>query len=207
MTTNHWDQRYRGEEYLFGREPNAFLKGETYRFQNGAKVLAIADGEGRNGVFLARLGLRVHSVDASSVALKKAGRLAREAGVEIESELADLSDWSWPDAAYDVVVAIFIQFADPALRMRIFEGMKRSVRPGGLVLMQGYRPGQVDLGTGGPSQREHMYTRDLLLAVFADFDILHLEEHDTVIHEGRGHDGISALIDLVARRPGQATHS
>ncbi|MDN5925743.1 MAG: class I SAM-dependent methyltransferase [Hyphomicrobiales bacterium] len=207
MTTNHWDQRYRGEEYLFGREPNAFLKREAYRFQNGAKVLAIADGEGRNGVFLAGLGLRVHSVDASSVALEKAGRLAREAGVEIESELADLSDWSWPDAAYDVVVAIFIQFADPALRMRIFEGMKRSVRPGGLVLMQGYRPGQVDLGTGGPSQREHMYTRDLLLAVFADFDILHLEEHDTVIHEGRGHDGISALIDLVARRPCQATRS
>src|SRR5690606_25867734 len=110
----------------------------------------------------------------------------------------------WPHDAYDHVVAIFIQFADPALRLRIFEGMKQAVRPGGLVLLQGYRPEQVDLGTGGPPQREHMYTRDLLLAAFADFDILHLEEHDTTIREGSGHDGLSALIDLVARRPDPA---
>lgn len=207
MTTNLWDERFRGEEYLFGREPNAFLKREAHRFREGASVLAVADGEGRNGVFLAGLGLRVHSVDASFVALEKAERLARDAGVEIELEQVDLSDWPWPQDAYDHVVAIFIQFADPALRMRIFEGMKRSVRPGGLVILQGYRPEQVDLGTGGPPQREHMYTRDILLTAFGDFDIPHLEEHDTAIHEGSGHDGLSALIDLVARRPDQVTSS
>lgn len=207
MTTKHWDERYRGEDYLFGREPNAFLRREAYRFEKGANVLAVADGEGRNGVFLAGLGLRVHSVDASSVALEKARRLAREAGVEIELEHADLSSWSWPQDAYDHVVAIFIQFADPAMRTLIFEGMKQSVRPGGLVILQGYRPGQVDLGTGGPPRRDHMYTRDLLLAAFGDFDILHLEEHDTVIREGSGHDGLSALIDLVARRPDPTNNS
>lgn len=204
MTTNPWDERFRGEDYLFGREPNAFLKREAHRFDKGGSVLAVADGEGRNGVFLAGLGLQVHAVDASSVALEKAARLARETGVDIELEHADLSNWSWPHDAYDHVVAIFIQFADPALRRRIFEGMKQAVRPGGLVLLQGYRPEQVDLGTGGPPQREHMYTRDLLVAAFADFDILHLEEHDTAIREGTGHDGLSALIDLVARRPGPA---
>lgn len=201
MTTNHWDERYGGEDYLFGREPNAFLKREAHRLGEGGSVLAVADGEGRNGVFLAGLGLNVHAVDASSVALEKSARLAREAGVEIELEQADLADWSWPQDAYDHVVAIFIQFADPAMRARLFEGMKRSVKPGGLVLLQGYRPEQVDLGTGGPPHRDHMYTRDLLLAAFGDFDILHLEEHDTTIHEGRGHSGLSALIDLVARRP------
>ncbi|MFC3705924.1 class I SAM-dependent methyltransferase [Devosia honganensis] len=201
MSTNPWDERYRGDDYLFGREPNAFLKLEARRLAAGRRVLAVADGEGRNGVFLAGLGLDVHAIDSSSVALEKSARLAQEAGVEIELEQADLSMWHWPEAAYDYVVAIFIQFADPAMRAEIFEGMKRSVKPGGLVLMQGYRPEQVDLGTGGPPQREQMYTRDLLLTAFDDFEILSLDEHDTVIREGRGHEGLSALIDLVARRP------
>ncbi|MFC5387109.1 class I SAM-dependent methyltransferase [Aquamicrobium segne] len=201
MTVNRWDERYRDEEYLFGREPNAFLKREARRFGKSESVLAVADGEGRNGVFLAGLGLEVHAIDASSVALGKSARLAAEADVEMKLELADLVDWPWPQDVYDHVVAIFIQFADPALRMRLFDGMKRTVKPGGLVLLQGYRPEQVDLGTGGPPQRENMYTRDLLLSVFGDFEILHLEEHDTTIREGRGHDGLSALIDLVARRP------
>lgn len=201
MTMNRWDERYSSKDYLFGREPNAFLKREAHRLRKGASVLAVADGEGRNGVFLAGLGLMVHAIDASSVALEKSARLATEAGVEIELELADLADWSWPQDTYDHVVVIFIQFADPVLRARLFDGMKRSVKPGGLVLLQGYRPEQVDLGTGGPPQRENMYTRDLLLSAFGNFEILHLEEHDSIIREGRGHNGLSALIDLVARRP------
>lgn len=202
MTVNPWDERYRSEDYVFGREPNAFLAREAYRFSPGDHVLAVADGEGRNGVFLASLGLRVHAIDASAVALEKSARLAREAGVEIGHELADLDNWDWPEAEYDHVVAIFIQFADPAFRARLFEGMKRAVRPGGLILLQGYRPEQIENGTGGPPHRDHMYTRALLLDAFSGFDLLHLEEHDTVIREGRGHDGLSALIDLVARRPG-----
>lgn len=205
MTTNHWDERYQGEDYLFGREPNAFLAREAHRLQAGRRVLAVADGEGRNGVFLARRDLSVHAIDASAVALEKSEKLAREAGVGIELEMADLGTWHWPSESYDYIVAIFIQFADPALRAQLFENMKLAVRPGGLILLQGYRPEQVDLGTGGPPQRDHMYTRSLLLDAFAGFDILHLEEHDTEIHEGRGHDGPSALIDLVARRPDGAT--
>lgn len=206
-TENTWDVRYRGEDYLFGREPNAFLKREAHRFIKGASVLAVADGEGRNGVFLAGLGLNVHAVDGSSVALEKSRRLARDANVELTTEHADLAHWAWPESAYDHVVAIFIQFADPQLRAQLFAGMKRCVKPGGLVLLQGYRPEQVDLDTGGPPQREHMYDRDLLLAAFADFDILHLEEHDTLIQEGSGHNGLSALIDLVVRRPDTITSS
>lgn len=201
MAVNHWDERYSSEDYLFGREPNAFLRREAHRFEKGSSVLAVADGEGRNGVFLAGLGLAVHAIDTSSVALEKSARLADEMGVEIGLELADLADWSWPQDTYDHVVAIFIQFADPALRARLFDGMKRTVKPGGLMLLQGYRPEQVDLGTGGPPQRENMYTRDLLLSAFGDFEILHLEEHDSIIREGRGHHGLSTLIDLVARRP------
>lgn len=201
MTVNRWDERYRGEDYLFGREPSAFLKREADRFAKGSSVLAVADGEGRNGVFLAGLGLKVHAIDASSVALEKSARLARESGVEIKLEQADLADWCWPRETYDYVVAIFIQFADPAMRAHLFEAMKCALRPGGLLLLHGYRPEQVELGTGGPPQRENMYTRDLLISAFGDFEILHLQEHDATIHEGSGHSGPSALIDLVARRP------
>lgn len=195
-----WNDRYAGEEFLFGREPAIFLTEQAHRFKAGERALAVADGEGRNGVFLAGLGLKVHAVDASEVALRKSERLAAEAGVAIELEHADLGAWTWPEAAYDHVVAIFIQFADRELRARLFDGMKRAVRPGGLVVLQGYRPEQVELGTGGPPEKSFMYTRPMLLDAFQDFEILHLREHDSVLSEGPGHSGLSALIDLVARR-------
>jgi len=199
--TVRWDERYSGEEFLFGREPSAFLKGQAHRFKASESALAVADGEGRNGVFLATLGLHVHAIDASKVALAKSRRLAQESGVQLKLEQVDIADWAWPENAYDHVVAIFIQFAEPALRSRLFEHMKRAVKPGGLVLLHGYRPEQVALGTGGPSERSHMYTRQMLSDAFGDFDIELLDEHDSLVDEGSGHRGLSALIDFVARRP------
>ena len=197
-----WDERYAGEDYLFGTEPNAFLKSQAYRLQPGQQALAVADGEGRNGVFLAEQGLAVTSIDASGRGIAKARKLAAERGVELDAKLADIDAWAWPEAAYDAVVAIFIQFADPVLRDVLFGRMKAALKPGGLLILQGYRPEQVDYGTGGPPQRENMYTRPMLEKAFAGFEILHLDEHDSEIHEGSGHGGRSALIDLVARRPG-----
>ncbi|MDD5613241.1 MAG: class I SAM-dependent methyltransferase, partial [Gallionella sp.] len=108
----------------------------------------------------------------------------------------------WPEARFDVVVAIFIQFAPPALRLQIFEQMKRCLKPGGLLLLQGYTPRQLEYRTGGPSQVENLYTGTLLHEAFADMQIMQLAEHDSVIHEGVGHEGMSALIDMVARKPG-----
>ena len=100
-----------------------------------------------------------------------------------------------------MVVAIFIQFAPPAERATIFAGMKRTLKPGGLLLLHGYRPEQVDYGTGGPPQREHMYTEALLREAFGDIEIVRLAAYDRVIEEGTGHAGMSALIDLVAKKP------
>ena len=113
----------------------------------------------------------------------------------------DVLDWRPEADQYDVVVAIFIQFAPPADRTVLFENMKRAVKPGGLLVMEGYRPEQIDNGTGGPPSAENMYTRKLLEGAFADFDIELLNDYDKVIEEGNGHAGISALIDLVARKP------
>lgn len=195
-----WNERYAGEEYHFGIEPNAFLVEQGARLRSGMSCLAVADGEGRNGVWLAEYGLNVWSVDSSPVAIVKAQKLAVERGVSLDFELADLSQWDWGAARFDVVVAIFIQFAPPGLREQMFANIKRCLKPGGLLLLQGYTPRQLEYRTGGPSQAENLYTEALLRAEFADMEMLHLREHDSIIHEGAGHDGMSALIDLVAKK-------
>ena len=197
-----WDTRYAGEDYVFGTAPNAFLAAQARRLRPGWKALAIADGEGRNGVWLAGQGLAVTSLDASRTAQEKAQRLAEARGVELQLELADIEEWDWPRGRFDVVVGIFIQFASPDLRAGIFSGMKRSLRPGGLALLEGYRPEQIAYGTGGPKIPEQLYTIELLQAAFADFEILELRAYDAEIQEGKGHSGMSALIDLVARKVG-----
>lgn len=195
-----WDQRYAGDEYHFGTEPNAFLLAQRHWLKAGTSCLAVADGEGRNGVWLAQQGLDVLSVDASPVALAKARKLAGERGVRVRFEQADLLQWEWGEKRYDVVVGVFIQFVPPAQRVAMFESIKRSLKPGGLLLLQGYTPRQLEYRTGGPSQVENLYTAALLREMFADMGILHLVEHDSHISEGAGHCGMSALIDMVARK-------
>jgi len=200
MNMNIWDERYAADEYLFGTEPNTFLVTQRVRLQPGMSCLAVADGEGRNGVWLAEQGLNVLAVDASQVALDKAKKLAAQRGVQLQFELADLSRWQWGENKFDVVAGIFIQFAPPALREQMFASIKRALKPGGLLLLQGYTPKQLEYGTGGPSSAENLYTEKLLRDAFADMEWLHFAEHDDVIHEGAGHHGMSALIDLVARK-------
>lgn len=203
MTTpkNHWDDRYSGDGYLFGQAPNAFLASQKHRLQPGWTALAVADGEGRNGVWLAEQGLKVRSVDGSAVAQAKALALAGSRGVSIDYAVADLSLWPWPEQELDVIVAIFIQFASPALRKEIFDGMAQALKPGGLLLLEGYRPEQLRYGTGGPSALANLYTEEMLREAFSGFEFLELRSHDSVISEGTGHVGMSALIDLVARKP------
>ena len=196
-----WNERFSGSEYVFGTAPNAFLAHQAHLLRPGEKVLAVADGEGRNGVWLAEQGLDVRSFDFSPVGVEKARCLGKARGVTLSTELANAAAWRWEPARFDVVVAIFIQFAGPELRQKIFEGIRRTLVPGGLLLLQGYRPEQLRYGTGGPSCAENMYTADLLRSSFPDFVLLKLEEHDSHTSEGTGHVGMAALIDLVARKP------
>ncbi len=197
---DHWSQRFSGDDYHFGTEPNAFLASQVARLRPGMSALCVADGEGRNGVWLARQGLRVTSFDLSPVGVEKARRLARETGVALDARVADINDWNWDAARYDVVAAIFIQFASPRERAKIFAGMMRALEPGGLLLLQGYTPRQLEYKTGGPSVAENLYDEALLRASFAPLEIVQLVEHDDVVREGKGHSGMSALIDLVARK-------
>jgi cyclopropane fatty-acyl-phospholipid synthase-like methyltransferase len=195
-----WQQRFSAPGYLFGTEPNAFLKSCAPLLRKGEHALAIADGEGRNGVFLAEQGLDVLSVDFSPVAQEKVRRLAKERGVTLKVEQADIINWTWPEAAFDVVAAIFFQFANPAERAAIFTGIKKTLKPGGLLLLQGYGRKQIEYKTGGPSDVTRLYTREMLEDTFADFSSLDIREYDSVIYEGAGHGGMSALIDFVGRK-------
>jgi SAM-dependent methyltransferase len=195
-----WEKRYAAPEYVFGTEPNAFLKSQAGLLPKSGKALAIADGEGRNGVWLAQRGLDVLSMDFSPTALAKAKALAQERGVTLRIEQADILTWNWPNAEFDVVVGIFFQFASPAERARIFAGIRRALKPGALLLLEGYGPKQLEYKTGGPSELENLYTEELLRAEFSGFSELEIKSHDSVISEGTRHVGMAALIDLVGRK-------
>ena len=201
MSSEFWNARFATDEYIFGTAPNVFLASQAALIRPGMRALAVADGEGRNGVWLAGQGASVHAIDVSPAALAKANRLAAERGVTLETEQADVLNWSWPQDAYDLVAAIFIQFAPPPERDRIIAGIRRTLKPGGVLILQGYTPKQVEYGTGGPPNAANMYTAELLREWFGDWDIVHLAEHESVISEGSHHHGMSALIDLVARKP------
>lgn len=195
-----WDARFATPDYVFGTEPNHWLAAQAHRWAPGARVLCVADGEGRNSVWLARQGLAVEAFDVSAVGLEKARRLAADAGVQVDYVQAGCDDYAWPVGTLDGVAAIFVQFADPALRERLFRHMKQALRPGGLLVLQGYTPEQLAFGTGGPREVSHLYTEELLREHFGDMELLALQRYERVLGEGAGHRGPSALIGLVARR-------
>lgn len=198
-----WDTRYDTETYVFGTAPADFLIAHKDHLTAAAghNALAIADGEGRNSVFMAQCGLNVTAMDSSAIGLEKAKSLAQEKSAKVDFQIADLKTWDWQEDTWDMVVACFIQFADPQFRAEIFEGMQKTVKPGGLILLHGYTPKQVEYGTGGPPNPALMYSEDMLRDAFGDMEILRLEAYEKVIDEGPGHSGMSALIDLVARKP------
>jgi cyclopropane fatty-acyl-phospholipid synthase-like methyltransferase len=197
-----WSERYAeaGDEYYFGTAPNKFLLAQAQCLLPGWTALAVADGEGRNSVFLAESGLQVTAVEISPVGLHKAQRLAASRHVAVNFVLADVLQWQAPKP-FDVVAAIFVQFVGPAERAVLFERIRSAVKPGGLLLLQGYTPQQLEFGTGGPSAVENLYTAELLEGEFSAWEILELREHEDELAEGAGHKGRSALIDLVARKP------
>ena len=196
-----WDARFAAPDYIFGTEPNQFLVREAPRLVSGAKVLDMACGEGRNAVWLAGRGCEVTAFDVSPLALAKARRLATTKQVQVEWLQADVRSWEWTPAAFDAIACIFIQFASPAERTRLFEGFRGTLRPGGLVLLQGYTPKQLEYRTGGPGDLSHLYTEAMLREAFDGWDILQLREYEADLAEGTKHVGRSALIELVARRP------
>lgn len=200
MSANAWDERYDRADFAYGTEPNAFLVGQRWRLERGMAVLAVADGEGRNGVWLAQQGMKVTSVDGSAVGLRKALGLALTRGVILRTICADLVDWDWPQGTYDAVASVFLHLP-PEHRAAVHRAMLAAVRPGGLVLMEAFAPAQLAHASGGPRDAAMLYDAALLRADFAGAEILELQETETDLDEGPLHQGKAATVRLVARRP------
>ena len=198
---DRWQTRYATPEYAFGKSPNYFLESCKRLLPRSGRALAVADGEGRNGVWLAEQGLDVVSIDFSPAAQRKAKALAAERDVKVAFELVDVHNWNYPSAAFDVVAEIFTQFSNPADRARKWAGMLKALKPGGLLIIQGYTPKQLEYGTGGPKEIENLYTRAMLEQEFGGLRELSLVEEERDIHEGTSHGGMSAVINLTARKP------
>jgi cyclopropane fatty-acyl-phospholipid synthase-like methyltransferase len=194
-----WDRKYAEDDYFYGTAPNAWLTSQARRLVPGMRALSVADGEGRNAVWLAGQGLAVTAVDASARAIAKARTLAADRHVTLDHVQADLTRWIWPTAAFDLAVAIFAHFTAKD-RPAIHRAMLDALVPGGLVLIEAYSHYQHLHRTGGPPDLDMLYTAWRLEQDFAGAEILELAEVTTELAEGRGHNGTSAVVRLVARK-------
>ena len=199
--TQFWNERFDKKEFIFGKEPNEYLVEQASRYlKPNSSVLCIADGEGRNGVWLAKQGMRVTGFDVSDIALAKANQFATDSEVNIQYSLCDTDSFDWQANLYDAVIGIFIQFADPEMRTRIFKQIHQTLKPGGLFILQGYTPKQLEYKTGGPSLIEHLYTEEMIRELSQGYEILDLQCYEKELSEGARHAGMSALLGMVAKK-------
>ncbi len=199
MSREFWDSRFAEKGYAYGTEPNGFLVSQKRYLKAGTKALAVADGEGRNGVWLAQQGLDVLSVDQSVVGLAKARELAAQRGVSIRTEQTDLTTWKWPENEFDVVVAIYIHFP-PAVRAPMHARMVAALKPGGVLILEAFTPKQLEYKTGGPQDPAMLYTMEMLQKDFGAGERLLLEEVITGLNEGPYHRGQAAVVRLVLKK-------
>jgi SAM-dependent methyltransferase len=200
LTPKFWDDRYSSAEYVYGTEPSDFLAERYAELPPGGEILCLADGEGRNGVFLASRGMRVTAVDSSAVGLAKAERLAAERGVALTTVVADLSVWDVGEARWDGVVSIWAHLPAP-IRAELQPRLARALRPGGVLLLEHYHPRQVGYGTGGPADPTMMLTLAELDAAFAGWTRLHTFEGERIVIEGSGHGGNSYVTQAILQKP------
>ena len=194
-----WNTRFSKEGFLFGEQPNAFLLEQERYLQKGS-VLAIADGEGRNSVWLAQLGLAVDAFDFSPVAIAKAELLAQKKQVKVNFHCTAWEDFDFVPNQYDYVVGIFFQFVGPEKRTQLFQKMIRTLKVGGLMIIQGYGKNQLQLNTGGPGELDHLYDEELIQKLMPNFDWHVIQTYDAQINEGTGHSGLSSLVGVVAKK-------
>ena len=202
LTPKFWDDRYSTLEYLYGTEPSDFLAERFAALPAAGEILCLADGEGRNGVFLATKGLRITGVDSSAVGLAKAEQLATQRGVPYVSAVADLSVWDLGDARWDGVVSIWAHLPAP-IREPLHPRIARALRPGGVLLLEHYHPRQLGYGTGGPPDPTMMLTLEELDAAFAGWTRLHAFEGERVVVEGSGHGGLSYVTQAILKKPAE----
>jgi 2-polyprenyl-3-methyl-5-hydroxy-6-metoxy-1,4-benzoquinol methylase len=199
MSTTFWDERYSGDELVYGSAPNDFLSQQAHRFPKTGRALDIGAGEGRNALFLASLGLDVLAVDQSAVGMQKAQRLARERGVSLRTQAADLNDFQADPNSFDVVSSIFVHLP-AALRAKVHKNIITWLKPGGVFVLEAYAPDQLRRDTGGPKDPLLLAPLQTLLSELAGLTIEHQAALVRNVGEGRFHSGEASVVQVVARR-------
>ena len=194
-----WDERYSDKEYVYGKEPNDFLANSVDKIPNG-KVLCVAEGEGRNAVFLAERGYEVHAVDASAVGLEKARKLAKERGVTIHTTVSDLAHFDIEPQSLEGAVSIFAH-VPPQVRKELHRKIVDGLRPGGVLILEAYRPDQLKYKTGGPPTPEFMMTLESLEAELEGLNFEYAAELDRDVVEGKFHTGKGAVVQIIGVKP------
>lgn len=194
-----WEQRYGVEDYVYGTKPNGFLTEQIAALPKG-RALCLAEGEGRNSVFLASLGFEVHSVDLSSAGVAKTLRLAAERGLQVNAVQGDLSSHDLGSEQWDLIVSIFAHMP-PKVRRDLHARVVNALKPGGTLVLEAYTPEQLGRGTGGPQVVEMMMSLDGLRDELVPLEFVHALETEREVVEGFGHTGIGAVVQVVARRP------
>lgn len=194
-----WDQRYNTADYIYGTRPNDFLVDVAGRIPSG-RVLCLAEGEGRNAVFLAEQGHEVVAVDASTVGLEKAKKLARVRGVSIETVVADLAEYEIDENSFDAVVSIFAH-VPKAIRAPLHRRIVGGLKPGGVLVLEAYTPDQIACGTGGPPDVELTMTLHALRDELRGLEFRHAVELRRDVIEGSLHTGTGAVVQVVAVKP------
>lgn len=198
---NPWDQRYDSETYFYGTEPNDFLVEQSHLIPTGAQILCLAEGEGRNAVYLAALPAQpsVLAVDSSLTGLGKALRLASERHVRIQTQQVDLKDFDIGESRWDAIVSIWCHVPS-ALRGELHKNVVRGLKPQGLFILEAYTPDQLKYGTGGPKDPDLLMSQALLTAELSGLDFLIATEREREVQEGLGHSGQSAVVQLVGQK-------
>ncbi|HUR56951.1 MAG TPA: methyltransferase domain-containing protein [Opitutaceae bacterium] len=199
LDATFWNERYGSPDYFYGTAPNDFLASVAPEIPAGP-VLCLAEGEGRNAIFLASRGHAATAVDQSEAGLAKARALAQTRGVPLTGVAADLAEFTIAPQTWSGIVAIFMHLP-PALRCSVLARAAAGLRPGGVFVMEAYRPAQLGYGTGGPKDVTLLPTLNELRAELGDLDFLIAREIERDVREGGGHTGPSAVVQVLARRP------
>ena len=194
-----WDERYAATDFFYGTAPNEFLRVRCSEIRRGGDVLCLGEGEGRNSVFLAEQGFHPLAIDQSTVGLNKAQQLAASKGVRIETVAADLADYRIEPGRWDGIVSIWCHLPS-ALRAEVHRQVVAGLKVGGVFLLEAYTPAQLAHGTGGPKDVDLLPTLSGLREELAGLELVHAVECERVVQEGGGHTGLSAVVQVVARR-------
>lgn len=195
-----WNERYDDAHFAYGESANDFLRDHATLFEQNSTILSLAEGEGRNAVFLAKLGCKVRGVDFSDIARDKALQLAEKANTAIDYDLADLTQYDMGMMQWNGIISIFCHPSESE-RTQLYKQIRQALKSGGIFLLESYHKDQLKYGTGGPKDASHLVTLDEIKLAFNGFDIIHAANVERNVHEGAYHTGLARTTQFIARKP------